>query len=606
MFRNFSIKARVVACIVFGLAFALCVAVAFTINTSSVQHFAVGEAQKLMLHGQREKLQVATQAASSVIGQAIEGVQDPDARLAMIRKMVDRFRFEEDKSGYFFVYEGTVNVALPPRKELQGKDLAQSKDKNGVRYVYELSRKAAEGGFVEYVYPKPGSGDQPKLSYATMIPGTDYWIGTGVYIDNVEAERARIDGVITHMVDRSMYWIFGTLLVLVIFVVLPLAIFLVRSIIRPIADATSAAQSIEGGDYEVRLDESGRDEAALLMRALNGMAATLRRNIREITAKTQEAEVKAKEAEEAKDAAEAARSRAVKARSEGLLHAATQLREVVERIAAASEEMSTQANEIMRGTDSQQAMIASTATAMEEMNATVLEVARNAAETAEQAGEARTHALEGSEVVNDTVNAMTEMTAKSEDLKGSVGQLGKQVEEIGHVMQVIEDIADQTNLLALNAAIEAARAGDAGRGFAVVADEVRKLAEKTMTATKEVGASITAIQSAASQNVRNMDSMAENITKAMGLSNRSGDVLRIIVGGVESSAERVQSIATAAEEQSATSEEINRSVDEINLIAARTAESVAESTAALHDLAEQAAALTRLVEELKREGGAAN
>ena len=101
--------------------------------------------------------------------------------------MINPTRFEEDQSGYFFVYQGTVNVAFPVKQENQGKDLGDLKDKNGVYVIRELSQKASGGGgYVEYIWPKPGAGDVPKLSYAEMIPGLDMWVGTGVYIDNID------------------------------------------------------------------------------------------------------------------------------------------------------------------------------------------------------------------------------------------------------------------------------------------------------------------------------------------------------------------------------------------------------------------------------------
>ena len=178
-------------------------------------------------------------------------------------------------------------------------------------------------------------------------------------------------------------------------------------------------------------------------------------------------------------------------------------------------------------------------------------------------------------------------------------ELGKQAESIGGVMNVISDIADQTNLLALNAAIEAARAGEAGRGFAVVADEVRKLAEKTMTATQEVGASITAIQHSARANINEVSTAVENITDATSLANSSGEALTEIVNLAAANSAVVASIATAAEEQSATSEEINRAIDEINRIVAETTDGMVQSSSAVQDLSRMAQELRRVMDGLK-------
>jgi methyl-accepting chemotaxis protein len=239
---------------------------------------------------------------------------------------------------------------------------------------------------------------------------------------------------------------------------------------------------------------------------------------------------------------------------------------------------------------------------MEEMNATVLEVARNSGEAASVGNEAKDRAVSGRAVVASSIEAMETTRKQAEELRLNMNVLGEKAEAIGAIMTVIEDIADQTNLLALNAAIEAARAGEAGRGFAVVADEVRKLAEKTMGATKEVGDSIRAIQSAAAENIDSMGKAVADLAQAVELSNQSGVVLDEIVQRVERSAEQIQSIATAAEEQSATSEEINRAIDEINRITGDTARGVSESAAALSELAGQMSELAALIQELKQDG----
>jgi methyl-accepting chemotaxis protein len=140
-------------------------------------------------------------------------------------------------------------------------------------------------------------------------------------------------------------------------------------------------------------------------------------------------------------------------------------------------------------------------------------------------------------VVSDSVAAINTVQTQAKEMKNNLDQLGRQADQIGRIMTVIEDIADQTNLLALNAAIEAARAGDAGRGFAVVADEVRKLAEKTMNATKEVGEAIAAIQQGTQANIRGMDQSVSAIENATRLANQSGDALREILALAEQAAD---------------------------------------------------------------------
>ena len=378
-----------------------------------------------------------------------------------------------------------------------------------------------------------------------------------------------------------------------------LILFIARIITRPIQQTMGAVEAIANGDLSVTLDADSKDEVGRMQVAVNNMAEKLTRNMDEITMQKSAAEEKTRLAEQATREAEEAKNQAENAKREGMLMAAERLEKIVAHLSSASEEISAQSNEIRNGTDVQRERIVSTATAMEEMNATVLEVAQNAGETAKQASTSREQALEGANVVNESVGAMSAIQGEATELKTNMNQLGQQAEAIGAIMTVIEDIADQTNLLALNAAIEAARAGEAGRGFAVVADEVRKLAEKTMGATKEVGDSIRSIQQVAKSNIDAMDGTVEKIAAATDLSARSGEMLQAIVSGVEASADRVQSIATAAEQQSATSEEINQSIEEINQIALDTSQAVSEAAAAAEELAEQAHQLNGIIQDMK-------
>jgi methyl-accepting chemotaxis protein len=602
--RNITIRTRIVLLIAIAVIFAALVGGAFTHQLLQVRDYAAKQTQQVMLAGEKEKLQLAVHSLAVSLAEVSKDLpQDKKVVADTLRRLVGPIRYEEDKSGYYFIYEGTTVVTVPIKPELTGKDLAGTKDKNGVLYVAELAKASAKGGgFVEYVYDKPGKGLQPKLSYAEQIPGTPYWIGTGIYIDNVEEEKVKINAAISGMVKSAVMLIAGVVLGLLIIAVLPLSLAIFRSIVRPLVSATKAAEDVAAGNLDVSLPASGKDEITKLEASLNTMVGTLKRNLAEITVKTREAEDKAHAAEEATALANEAKAQAITARQEGLLAAANKLEVVVERLSSASEQISGQADTIGRATDVQKERITETATAMEEMNATVLEVAKNATQAAEGADTARARATEGNAVVTRSVTAMDALLTLSTNLKANMDTLGKRAQDISQVMNVITDIADQTNLLALNAAIEAARAGDAGRGFAVVADEVRKLAEKTMNATKEVGETVRAVQEVSQQNVAGMEQAARAIAESTELVRESGKSLDEILSMSESTALQVQSIAAAAEEQSAASEEINHAVDQINAIASETAQSMQQTTIAIRELAEQAETLRALVAELKREG----
>ncbi|MCL1915498.1 MAG: methyl-accepting chemotaxis protein [Desulfovibrionaceae bacterium] len=290
---------------------------------------------------------------------------------------------------------------------------------------------------------------------------------------------------------------------------------------------------------------------------------------------------------------------AIKQTQRTIKNVAEQAAGITNRVAAASEELSAQVEQVSRGAEQQRTRVESTATAMTEMNSTVLEVARNASHASEQSEATKNKAGDGSALVGEVVHSINLVNKVATALQSNMQELGGQAESIGGVMNVISDIADQTNLLALNAAIEAARAGEAGRGFAVVADEVRKLAEKTMAATKEVGANITAIQHSAHTNIDEVDKAAKAITEATDLANTSGQALTEIVDLASVNSSVVASIATAAEEQSATSEEIHLAIEEISKIVTETANSMHQASQALHELAQMAQELNTVMGELR-------
>lgn len=278
--------------------------------------------------------------------------------------------------------------------------------------------------------------------------------------------------------------------------------------------------------------------------------------------------------------------------------AAKEAEEISQSLSSASEQLSAQIDEANNGSEAQRARATETATAMEEMNSTVLEVAQNASMAAEEADTAKSNAQDGEAIVGQVIDAVGDVQVQADSLKVSMEELGSQASDIGNVLEVITDIADQTNLLALNAAIEAARAGEAGRGFAVVADEVRKLAEKTMTATSEVGGAINKIQSMTKGNVAATEKAAASVAKSTDLANDSGKALLEIVSRVENAADQVRAIATAAEEQSATSDEINRATDEINQISIETSQIMREAAQAIQEVSAMASRLNAVIEDM--------
>ncbi|WP_027367603.1 methyl-accepting chemotaxis protein [Desulfocurvibacter africanus] len=380
---------------------------------------------------------------------------------------------------------------------------------------------------------------------------------------------------------------------------LGLSVVVARSLTKPIIRAAEFASRVADGQLDQTLTVTNRDEIGMLAQALGRMVENLRSMFAQAEAKTREAEAQAEQARKATQEAQQAKAQAESAKREGMLQAAARLEGVVEVVSSSSEELSAQIEQSDKGVDEQSKRIGETATTMEEMNASVLEVARNAGDAAAVSDRARTKAEAGAAIVGRVLAGIGEVQNQSVALKKDMEDLGRQAEAIGRIMNVISDIADQTNLLALNAAIEAARAGDAGRGFAVVADEVRKLAEKTMQATTEVGNAIRGVQQGTRKNMDNVDRSVQTIEQATQLARESGEALREIVQLVEKASDQVRGIATASEQQSTASEEISRAVEQVSAISSETAQAMGEAAKAVMELAGQAQVLKRLVEELK-------
>ncbi|WP_242012322.1 methyl-accepting chemotaxis protein [Pseudodesulfovibrio cashew] len=291
----------------------------------------------------------------------------------------------------------------------------------------------------------------------------------------------------------------------------------------------------------------------------------------------------------------------ITAQNEAIARGVAGATSVAEEVSLAAENLEDQIRQATGGAEEQRARTAEVATAVEQMNATILEVARSAASASQTASSAQDTAQQGSEQVNKVIEVMTQVNAKANQLKLEMDGLGEQAEGIGRIMSVINDIADQTNLLALNAAIEAARAGEAGRGFAVVADEVRKLAEKTVQATNEVSSFIGAIQESARMNMTVTEETTLVIEEATSMTNATGESLEKILELVGTNESQVHSIATASEEQSAASEEINRSTEEINRIAEATAEAMAHASEAVVNMSRLAGELSESMVTMQME-----
>ncbi len=266
---------------------------------------------------------------------------------------------------------------------------------------------------------------------------------------------------------------------------------------------------------------------------------------------------------------------------------------------SSADSLSDTAKETERGVVSQQSEIQQVVTAVREMAAVVEDVAHNVAQTADNAEQADTEAKSGKLVVTDTMAQIESLATDINEAAEVIERLRQETVNIGSVLDVIRGIAEQTNLLALNAAIEAARAGEQGRGFAVVADEVRTLASRTQSSTQEIHEMIERLQSGAQEAVSMMEKgtaqASESVTKA-GEASRS---LEAITEGVSSIKDKTNQIASASEEQSAATREMEHNMNNIAEVARQTSEGSVEIASSTAQLANMASSMAVIVKQFK-------
>ncbi|WP_260293209.1 methyl-accepting chemotaxis protein [Sedimenticola hydrogenitrophicus] len=272
-----------------------------------------------------------------------------------------------------------------------------------------------------------------------------------------------------------------------------------------------------------------------------------------------------------------------------------QIADATTQLATMAEQTSVITEQTHQALQTQLSETTQVATAMNEMSATVQEVASSTGRTSQAASEVNRQAVEGQQAMHETIARIQELSEKVEGAGAVIQQLEQHSVEIGGILDVIKGIAEQTNLLALNAAIEAARAGEQGRGFAVVADEVRNLASKTQVSTEEINRMIEKLQAGSAQAVAAVDSSRQLARFAVEQASRTGEALTNISGSIERVNDMSTQIASAAEEQSAVTEEINRNIVQINEMTEQTAVGAQQTSSANSDQTRLAAELQGLV-----------
>jgi methyl-accepting chemotaxis protein len=464
--------------------------------------------------------------------------------------IIGAMRYEDNN--YFWINDDHPTMVMhPTRQDLDGKDLTDFKDPTGKAIFVEFTKVAtsSDGGFVQYLWPKPGSDQNkpvPKLSFVKRFPAWGWVIGTGIYIDDVDA--AWRDSALTALGIATLC------LIPLIVVSLTTA----RSIFRRLSDMVDRVKDVaEGeGDLTKRLEITADDEIGELARWFNTFMDKLHDILVQVASNTHSL------ATAGKDIADSSRQQA-------------------------------------RGVELQKGQTDQVATAMQEMATTVQQVSENSNNASTASQKAAETARAGGKIVEETLTRMRSIADSVGQTAKQVQELGKRSDEIGRIIGVIDEIADQTNLLALNAAIEAARAGEQGRGFAVVADEVRKLAERTSSATKEITNMIRTIQTETMNAVAAMKAGTKEVELGVESTTMAGSSLHEIISTNEHLSEMIVHIATASTEQSAATEEINGSIEQIAKITGSSALSMQQTNDALEDLSGLASNLQRLVNHFR-------
>ncbi len=488
--------------------------------------------------------------AASAVERSLSGVRRMELLHVLSVEGKDMDGYEKDYLTRKQEFEEAVKVCKPLVKTTEERELFDKATTNAARYL-EISTRAIAA-----------SREGRKEEAATLCRGEGRAIFRDVAKQLVDlialqtrdgAEEAKAAAAAN---ASARAWLFGVAAAGFALSVV-IGIVLIRSIRRPIGQVVQTLEAVANRDLtRPPLGLTVNDEIGKLARATDKMSAALKGMIGKVASTSDE-------------------------------------------VAAASTQVAASAEELATTVREQEQTTTQVASAVAELSASVSEVAGKAASASKAAADSRAQADSGGQLVGQTVNQLVEINSRFNDVAQVVGKLEQQGDEVGRIVQVIQDIADQTNLLALNAAIEAARAGEHGRGFAVVADEVRKLAERTTHATSEVGKTIEAMRNGTNEAAAAMKVGRETVEQGRQMGVKAGDSVRVIVDAQRGAESMSQSIAAAAQQQASATEEIARSLETMNAANGQSASAASQSAQAAGGLSKKAEELKQLVECFK-------
>ncbi|HEA3200983.1 TPA: cache domain-containing protein [Aeromonas veronii] len=489
---------------------------------------------------------------------AVYSLPDSPENRQKVKELLRPLRYSSD--GYFFVYDFEGNtILLPVRTELEGKNRWNDKDAKGKLLIQEILKSARQGdGFTEYWTAKPSIGrDAPKLAFTLVLDKYQWAIGTGFYIDDIDNELAALRAERESNMHASLQ---SSVLVILLILGITLAATVIvgNRVTKPLADAVLALNDIANGDGDLtqRLKVQSEDEIGQLASAFNRFVERIQSVVSQVG------------------------------------ETSNHLFSAVDKLHHLSEHYDHQMQGHSRETDQ-------VVTAVTEMSSTAQEVAASASNAATATSDAARESDAARGVVSGAINSINRLVGEVHTASGVIEQLAQETAKIGSVVEVIRGIAEQTNLLALNAAIEAARAGEQGRGFAVVADEVRSLAGRTQQSTKEINEMLQRLQGGVKQAVEVMQASEDRSQETVQEASHIASSLDSMVMAVSTINDMNIQIATAAEEQHAVSEEINKNLVAIQQIVSELTSAAVESNSTTRDLASTGDKLRKLVSQFR-------
>ncbi len=446
-----------------------------------------------------------------------------------------------------YVWINDLNPTMimhPMSPALDGKDLSGYKDPDGIEIFNEFVRTAKQqgSGFVSYRWPMPGaSAPVDKISYVQLFKPWNWVVGSGVYLDDIQAEF------------RSVAISASIMSFVIILFIAVLIINIMRSIVKPIENVVEAMQNIASGDGDLtqELSVHGKDEVTQLSLHYNTFALKLRTTISH------------------------------------LLNSAATLKQ-------SAEALGNQASQALHISEDQSQQTEQIATAINEVTYAVQDVAKHAEQAATEVSQATEQANSGQINIDNSLKQTDKLSATIEQAVNVMQKLAEESSQVGRVLDVIRSIAEQTNLLALNAAIEAARAGEQGRGFAVVADEVRLLAQRTQQSTDEVQKMLESLQQNSQAAVQVINESSTTAQATVEQAQQAQSSLTIISNALHMINGLNASIASATLQQSHVAEEINQNVTQVAGLSQ-------SSNEAAHQLSASSEQLNQLALELNRQ-----